>query len=515
MATKAYVSSSGKVLSKKRMNQYAINSDGTESNQLPPDTFLNKYSNYGLINPLYNLEALAQLPEMNSYHYRAVKTKARDVAGLGWKLEPSDELDDDQEPDEDQKELAMELLKRPNQDDNLSEMNDKVMVDFESTGNGYHEVVRDDDGYIARLEHVPSHTVRRHSDTKRYVQQRGVRHVWFKKFGHDKDVDYRTGDEYELEELDEKYRATEILDIKNYTSRSDYYGLPDIVPALGSILGDREAQEYNISFFENHAVPAYAVTVSGTELDEETEKKIEKFFKQDLKEDPHSTIVLSAQKDEADDNEEPIKFEFEALSTDTKEASFRQYRQDNRDEILSAHGVPPYRAGVTVEGQLGGSSAEESTEIYKQSVIKPRQEMLENQINRHILGEGLEITDWQFKFEEIDTRDVQKEIDQLKELMEMAVYTPNGILEYLGHDKSDNEYMDKRYYDGEPLEALNEPDQFGGDGGQAMMSSVKDLHRELMTIATKGNGEHDKQAILKSLDSDELKRLYKSKKAEK
>jgi len=38
-----------------------------------------------------------------------------------------------------------------------------------------------------------------------------------------------------------------------------------------------------------------------------------------------------------------VNIEFKPLSTEVKEASFRLFRQDNRDEILAAHGVPPYR----------------------------------------------------------------------------------------------------------------------------------------------------------------------------
>ena len=477
--TKAYVLQDGEVISESYLEKYALK---TESKQIPSDQFSEFYDKYGLITPLYNLEALAQLLEINTYHYRATKTKARDVAGLGWRLIPSEEVE---EPDPEQKDIAQTFLKYCNPILTFTEITDRVMVDFEATGNGYYEVIRDNEGEkVVGLEHIPAHTVRIHSDMERYVQIRGSRKVWFKRFGLDKDVHVITGEFFEKGTLKPEERANEIMHLKNYTSRSDYYGIPDIIPALPAILADREQQEYNISFFENHAIPAYAVTISGAELDEETERQIKQFFQRDLKKNNHSTLVLTAKKSDTDYDSEPVKFEFHALNTEIKEASFRMYRQDNRDEVLSAHGVPPYRAGITVEGSLGGSTAKESTEIYKQSIIKPKQEMLEARINRFILQEGLGVYDWVFKFNEIDTRDEEKQINRLKTLFDIGALSPNMIREELGEERVEDPNMDRHFIYGRPLDTTKEETR-------AILNSLKELHQELIQIATKDSQGKD------------------------
>lgn len=478
-STKAIVLEDGEVISEKAMDKYAIKKDGSESNQIPSDRFHESYAGDGLIQPLYNPEALAQILEINTHHYRAVKTKARDTAGLGWYLEPKEDIEN---PSDEQKKIVTNFLENPSPSMTLSEINDQVMVDHEATGDGYHEVIRDGDKVIG-IEHIPSHTMRIHKNMDKFVQIRGNEKVWFKRFGLEKDVHVETGEYYDLGSLNDKMKGNEVLHIRNYTSRSDYYGVPDIMPALGALLGDRERQEYNTSFFDNHAIPAYAVTVSGAELDGETEQQIKKFFQSDVKKSNHSTLVLTAKKEEGDYSEEPIEFNFQALSTDTKEASFRMYRQDNRDEILSAHGVPPYRAGVITEGQMGGSSAGETTEIYKQSIISPKQELLENQINRFLLQEGLGITDWVFQFKEIDTRDLDKEIERLERLFKMGVYSPNKILEKIGEEPIDDENMDRHFVAGNPLDASKEETQ-------AIMRSMKDFHEKLLQTVNKGNSNN-------------------------
>lgn len=470
--TKAYILSDGEVVSEDYLDSYRVK----KSKQITEDSFKEQY-NHGIVEPIYNLEILAELLELNPYHYRAVKTKARDVAGLGWYLEPAEDVEN---PNEEQKKIADTFLKNVNPHLTLAEINDRMMVDYEATGNGYQEVIRNEEGKLIALEHIPSHTMRIHQDNVRFVQIRGNKKVWFKRYGHEKDVHCQTGEFYNLGELSHEERGNEVLHLKNYTSRSDYYGLPDVIPAIGAILGEKERQEYNISFFDNHAIPAYAVTVTGAELDEKTQQQIRRFFQQDVKKSNHSTLVLTAKRGEDDYSGEPIEFKFQALSTDIKEASFRMFRQDNRDEILSAHGVPPYRAGITVEGQLGGSSASESTEIYKQSIVKPKQELLENRINRFILRDGLGVTDWYFRFKEIDTKDVDKELERLNILFSVGAYSPNMILEELGKDRLDKTNMDMHFVNGTPIDSFKSTEET-----QAIIHSIKSLHEKLVTIAAK------------------------------
>src|SRR5690606_3228875 len=188
----------------------------------------NAYKEDGLVEPLYNLEALAQLMEINTCHARAVKTKARDVAGLGWDLIPAENA---KNPDQLQKDKAYEFLNNCNPTITLSEIFAKVMIDHEAIGNGYFEVIRDSTGEeIVGLEHIPAHTIRVHYDMNRYCQIRGRKKAWFKRFGFEKDVHVETGEIFEKGTLDIKVRANEVIHLKNYTPRSDYYGIPDIIP---------------------------------------------------------------------------------------------------------------------------------------------------------------------------------------------------------------------------------------------------------------------------------------------
>jgi PBSX family phage portal protein len=478
--TKAYVLKDGNVIAADYLQRYAVK--GAESKQIPDDTFSSDYGPEQIIEPIYNLEALARLMEMNTYHYRAVKAKAHDTVGLGWRLIPVDGLE---HPDGGQKEMVLSFFDNPHPELTLEEILSRWIEDYEATGNGYLELIRDytkpiktaygNTYQLVGLEHIPSHTMRRHRDETLFVQKRGNKKRWFKRAGAPWEVDFETGEKGQLGKLEPDRRANEVLFIMNYSPRSDWYGIPDVMPALGALLGDKQREEFNIDFFENFAIPAYAVTIAGAELDETTEGVIKRFFQKDLKENRHSTLVITAANPMPDGP--PIEIKFEKLAVDVQEASFRLYRQDNRDEILSAHGVPPYRAGIAEEGSLGGSTAVESTEIYKQSIINPRQRMIEARINKHILRDSFGVTDWVFQFEDIDTRDEERDTRIYTALFQMGAITANKIRELMGEERIDHPVMDTPFINGVPI------DQIGGATQMEraeMLEAIKSLHKKLV-----------------------------------
>lgn len=464
---KAFVLKDGQVISDQLLRQYSLK----ESKQLKgDDEFSSFYQQNQIVQPKYNPKLLADLMERNTYHYRAAKTKAKDTVGLGWSLIPLVE-----NPSDEQKLQIEQLLYHPHPDQTLEEIFTQWLEDYEATGNGYLEVIRDH-GTVIGFEHIPAYTMRRHKDEMRYVQVRGHKKRWFKKIGTEEKINVTTGEVQN--DLTEEQQANEVIHIMNYTSSSDYYGLPDILPALGALLGDEQRESYNIDFFENYAIPSYAVTVAGAELDEETMDRIRQYFQKDLKENRHATLVLSAPNPLGDGP--AVEFQFEKLAVDVGEASFRLYRMDNRDEVLAAHGVPPYRMGIAETGSLGGSTAVESTEIYKDSIIQPRQQMIEARINRHILRDALGITDWSFRFNEIDTRDEERDTQIYQMLFQMGAITPNQIREKLGEERMEHPLMDHTFINGLPL------DQIQSSRGQPeLIAEIKSLHRRLLDVVTK------------------------------
>jgi len=471
----------------------------THSKQIQADLFANIYGQCGLVEPFYKSGQLAQLVELNVFHSRCVKTKARDTAGNGWELKPTENLE--HEASQEQYKVGYGFLS--GQWPPLSTSLDRMMNDYETLGNGYLEVVREGDapeGLFGLVTHIPGHTVRIHRDYNKYAQIRGLKRRWFKAVGYEKDINFDDGTEMDLGTMDASKRASELIQMSSYHSRSDYYGIPDIIPALGAIIGTIAARDYNIKFFTNFGVPAYAVYISGDydlgTPDSDGEyplvKKIKEYFSK-LTREPHSTLVFGIPSDSGGN----VEVKIEPLAVEVKEASFKIYRRDNRDEVIASHGMPPYRVGIDETGSLGGSTATESTDIYIQSVINPRQEMIEQHFNRFVLP-SLGITDWQFKLKPIDTSQEEHDQSIADFLFKNGAMKPNELIRFFGarfgmEPDENNPALEAYYVAGQSSEALLRewPTAAGATLGPeaTMIQSIKGLHDRLVDIATKGGND--------------------------
>lgn len=536
----AVATSKNKVVSLSTLSSFAIKSASTDSRVLDQatDEFQNIYGTDNLIEPKYNPGMLKELLEMNTYHARACKTKARDVAGGDWKVidrtpelrktpegaanrsgtvnpgdagdegdledpapssspvptrrKPADSDDDDAEK-LDAKELTKEHRQVTNEieefDTPLSETMYEFWLDVEACGFGCFEIARennDPNGQITDLVHIEAPTIRQHRSRKRYKQQVGNKHVWYKDVSLKGELDYRNGqplgsekankqgDDSEddpgfadswlrgLGDIDEDdYRATEVIWIEQPGGR------PDIIPAIPALYGDQARTEYNISFFENYGVPSMMLLITGDydpgEEDDAGVTEMERFLEERLSElisEPYSNLVVSIPTSSqiGQDGQPAVSIQAVPLSPQVDDAAFRLFRQDNRDEVLTANQVDPYRAQVIVQGQLGGNTASESSEIYKQSTLLPKQKSLEHRINKWIIRDKGRYPNSKLEFSRLDTRDIQRDAAVTQILFNLASITPNEIIEIFKEyfnlgGMVEHPAMDLHYLNGKPIDS--------------------------------------------------------------
>jgi len=374
-----------------------------------------------VIEPPYNLLQLLSWTEMSVIHATCVNTKVRDSVGIGWQI--LEEAEGEKGSDADYK-ILVDFFERCNEKEDITSVCKKIAFDYEGCGNGYMEVIREVKGGVKEIYHVSAPTIKLCKDKERWLQKIGNNKVYFKKFGDERILNRRTGNFVKTVTPEEE--ASELIQVKQYTFRSNHYGLPDWLPAIYQMFGEMKEKEFNLEFFSSFGIPSYAVIIEGGELNPDTEKTIQKYFETELKNNPHRTMVFTTP--------EGAKVRFEKLSVDAKEASFRVYRKDNRDDVLTAHNVPPYRASIVESGSLGGSVAEDVDRIYLDSVINPRQKDFTWVINELLIKEVFEIEGWIFEFEDIDIRDKEKQAEIDQKYFNMGARTPNEILTAQGKD---------------------------------------------------------------------------------
>jgi len=365
--------------------------------------------------------ALFVLYESNTTFWSCVNQLASDVAGLGWKIQ----LRDDQKDKEEELKRINELLK-PNKDgDEFRSILKMLLIDWGVIGWFGIEVARNNIGEIADIYHVPAHTLRVHKSKMKFCQSRNNKKMWFKKFGETENISSKDGKKITGRGKD---KANELIYYKNYYPKSDYYGAPNVISAIGDVVGLIGLRDYNLAFFENYGIPAALITLEG-DWEEGSDKKVSDFLNKEIKgtDNAHRTMVIMT--GESGGKEGSNTFKYQKLGTEVKEGSFRLYEQGRKEDVMSAYSMPPERIGVQRKvGSLGGNVAEEATKIYVQSVVEPLQLDLEGIINNKLLQSET----YEFKFNNIDLRDYEALVKRFALLLERGVKTPNEIRNELG-----------------------------------------------------------------------------------
>lgn len=351
----------------------------------------------------FDMDLYAFAYTVNTYHRRACAVKAQDIVGRGWELVAETERDGDARAWDE----IRAFLKACHPNMSLTELLVNVEKDYQSLGNGYLEVRRNALGRPAGLEHYQAPTMYVRTDGLGFVQRVRNQAAYLKRFG---DLEKRlvpgTQD-----------RQHEMVHLADYDPTSLHYGLPCIMPAFGRLALMQLELEYNSQFFGNSAMGRWAVILEGA-WDDDAEDKIKEYFKSKVKGSHHQTLVLN--------NPDGTKVTFQRLDIDAKDSQFRFLRQDSRDEILQAHGVPPLLVGLVETGALGGNVGSEQLTQYRDSIVIPGQERWNDVINR-IIQAGWPNCGWVFELHAytLDERQLNAQVDQI--YLTHRVLTPNEV----------------------------------------------------------------------------------------
>ena len=397
--------------------------EGSGTQQLLIEQAVSGYALFDLVMPEYNLDYLSSVYEISPYNYAAINAKVSNIVGLGFDFIESRKTTDllDSIDDEKQLERARRKLNRIkqelhqwledcNEEETFKETLIKFYTDVESTGNGYLEVGRTTAGKIGYIGHIPAKTMRVRRLRDGFVQLLYGKAVFFRNFGDTETPNPIAG---------ATDRPNEIIHLKKYTPKNNYYGIPDIIAAQNAMAGNEFAGKYNLDYFENKAVPRYIITVKGAKLSPESERKLLEFFQVGLRGKNHRSLYIPLPPDSPDSKTE---FKMEPIEAGTQESSFNVYRQANRDEILMAHRVPINKVGTATGISL--ANARDADKTFKEQVCAPAQDILEKKLNR-IIQEMTDALVLKFNELSLTDEDTQSKIDE--RYLRLQVITPNEV----------------------------------------------------------------------------------------
>lgn len=406
-------------------NADAMGINGAGSKTINPGTvYRNGYGIFDVITPPYNLYELANFYDTSFANHAAIDAKVENVVGLGYFFDVTDRTklrfetaEDPASVDRARKRIErakIELrdwIESLNDDDSFTKTMEKVYTDVQATGNGYIEIGRTTGGEIGYVGHIPSTTMRVRRLRDGYVQVIGPKVVYFRNFAANN-----------KNPLTDDQRPNEIIHIKDYSPLNTFYGVPDIIAALPSLIGDQHASQYNIDYFQNKAVPRYIITLKGAKLSADAEDKMFRFLQTGLKSQSHRTLYIPLP---GDQDHTKVEFDMKAIENGIQDGSFKEYRKQNRDDILIAHQVPISKLGGSESG-LASALAQDRT--FKEQVSRPAQTHLEKIINK-IIREKTDILE--FRFNELTLTDEIAQSQILERYVKNQIMLPNEAREIL------------------------------------------------------------------------------------
>lgn len=412
-----------------RLSKKFEGEDGTATKYIDPET-LDGYSLYDIVNPPYDLDNLANLYDSSAIHNASISARVMNTVGLGYtfvetlkakrKLEKAngnpEKLSRVRKDIQDEKERLEDIFEDVNKEETFLETMIKIWQDVLTVGNGYMEIGRNNSGEIGYIGHIPATLMRVRRKRDGYVQiarSNKITAVFFRNF-----QDLETEDP-----INSDPKPNEIIHFKIYSPKNTYYGIPSSVSAAAAIVGDKFAKEYNIDYFENKAIPRYAIVLKGAKLSNKSKQELVNYFRKEVKGRNHGTLVIPIPASIGSDSD----IKFEKLEAGIQDASFDKYRKSNRDEILVANRVPAPKVGVYDNANLAVSRDADKT--FKTQVIGPDQAIIEKRINR-IIAEFSDMITLEFKRIDLIDEDIQSRIND--RYLRTEVVSPNEVRSQLG-----------------------------------------------------------------------------------
>lgn len=332
-------------------------------------------------------------------------------------------------------------------------------TDLETTGNAYWEVTRNRSGEIARFVHAPSYSMRlgplsewvRVEETVRtspigiesksrlrrfrtFVQQQGSKVVYFKEFGDPRRICAQDGRALGKDERLEQNEtlANEIIHWDVHCPHSSY-GAPRWIGNLPSVVGSRSAEEVNLDYFENKAVPPLVLLVSGGRLSEEAVTSLQDYINQEIKgkDNFHRILLIEAESGDTASESGNVRVDFKPLTdAQIKDELFAKYDQRNISKVGQSFRLPPILRGET-PSTLNRATALAAMRFAEEQVFDPERDDFDFAINALILGH-MKIRFWRFRSNSTRTRDPERMSEMVERLGKVGTFTPNEMRSLAG-----------------------------------------------------------------------------------
>ena len=304
----------------------------------------------------------------NPHHARSLMAKSEAMVGLGF-VPPGGEQDDgfsQTMPGKRRERSKVSKALDPLCQISFQDVLNIVAQEFSSTGNGYIEVVRennDPNSDIRGLYHMPAAHPRINIENDQYDFHYEVRsngptrehnQVGTKIFARFGDLERVLANSDLRNKAGSSSRIAELIHFRIPSSFSRWYGYPQWFSAVPSIEVAQALHQYYQDFFLNRGVPEFMLFAIGKKIAKKSWEAIDEALKAQIGlTNSHKSIAVNIQ---CSPEELVIQVEKLAMESQTDAKAFTEMANTLSLEIVSAHGVPPLLAGIQIPGKLGATN---------------------------------------------------------------------------------------------------------------------------------------------------------------
>jgi capsid portal protein len=413
------------------------------------------------IEPPYPPHRLAALQELNGTHQVAVGKKAKREVGFGFEIVPHERADDPADAERDEaeafwfgRESVWKIGPRGTMAASPTEVFELARQDWHGIGWLCIECIYGADDSLQGLAHVPADEVRvRKADTAGgqvraghgYVQKNDGETVYYGEAGDRSSgenesatyVDQQNGTTHDsLDDVADP--ANELIFIPNPSPLSKYYGIPDWVAAIQTMVADQEAKRFNREFFEWDAMGQYFVIVENGKLDDDSREVVTEMIQGMREREGRRVATLESEElveDKMGDAAPNVNIRVEQIQQHSDEdMAFSEFRMLNEKEVAKVHELPPQLIGRLESSNRG--NAKEMVRDFVESYIKPNQQTFAGRLYRIIHQQLLGIDDWTLSFHTHGAEDEkrQAEIAATKIKQAGSALAVNEVREMVGEE---------------------------------------------------------------------------------
>lgn len=304
------------------------------------------------------------------------------------------------------------FIDHANTEQSLTTVLSLVILDRETVGFGFLEVVRDLGGNISVLRHASSaytricdkhkeeilveneiqrgrrvSVIREYRKFRKYVQIVGGKTVWFKEFGDPRRMNCDTGIFSNENGYTPGRDATELLHMR--LPSNDPYGVPRWINQLPSIIGSREAELVNMRYFQDNTVPPMLLMIGNGRLTAASYNQLNQTLNENGigSERQHKIMLLEAvgESDSMDGKAGNIDLKVEKL-TDARQSDglFKAYGDDNMAKVRSSFRLPPVLVGMSQD--VNFATATTSVFVAESQVFAPDRSQHDEFLNKHLIN---------------------------------------------------------------------------------------------------------------------------------